>query len=112
MNMPERARVTLRTSDRNGYTMPTARHFQFQRNSDMALVSIGWGTFDEARASRHSRTTRAIPNPCHTMHDRRIALPRSLQVTERSPDQPKTARSAPMRSTRLPACSEPSPNCR
>jgi hypothetical protein len=44
------ARATLRTNDRGGYCVPTARLYPFQWNWDSAFVAMGWATFDEARA--------------------------------------------------------------
>jgi glycogen debranching enzyme len=46
----EQARATLRTNDRGGYCVPTARLYPFQWNWDSAFVAMGWGVFDEARA--------------------------------------------------------------
>jgi glycogen debranching enzyme len=47
-----RARATLRANDRDGYTVPTARLYPFQWNWDSAFVTMGFSTFDEARAWR------------------------------------------------------------
>ena len=44
------ARAILRSNDRGGYCVPTARLYPFQWNWDSAFVAMGWGTFDEARA--------------------------------------------------------------
>lgn len=44
------ARAILRTNDRGGYTVPTARLYPFQWNWDSAFVAMGFATFDETRA--------------------------------------------------------------
>ena len=44
------AKATLRTNDRGGYSVPTARLYPFQWNWDSAFVAMGWATFDQARA--------------------------------------------------------------
>ena len=49
-NLIDKARAILRTNDRGGYCVPTARLYPFQWNWDSAFVAMGWGTFDEARA--------------------------------------------------------------
>ncbi len=46
----EEARQVLRTNDRGGYTVPTARLYPFQWNWDSAFVAMGFATFDEPRA--------------------------------------------------------------
>jgi hypothetical protein len=46
----ERAKATLRTNDRGGYTVPTARLYPFQWNWDSAFVAMGWAKFDISRA--------------------------------------------------------------
>lgn len=48
----EAARDVLRTNDRGGYTVPTARLYPYQWNWDSAFVAMGWVTFDEPRAWR------------------------------------------------------------
>jgi hypothetical protein len=48
--LTERARAILRTNDRGGYAVPTARLYPFQWNWDSGFVAMGWATFDEARA--------------------------------------------------------------
>ncbi len=40
----------LRTNDRGGYTVPTARLYPFQWNWDSAFCAMGFATFDEPRA--------------------------------------------------------------
>ena len=47
-----RAREILRGNDRGGYTVPTARLYPYQWNWDSAFVSLGFATFDRARAWR------------------------------------------------------------
>lgn len=42
----------LRTNDRGGYTVPTARLYPYQWNWDSGFTALGWATFDEARAWR------------------------------------------------------------
>lgn len=82
MNMAERARVTPRTNDRNGYTVPTAPFHPFQQNSDAALVLIGWTGFDEAHASRHSEADNVgLTGPMPRNARRPNRLPRRLQIT-------------------------------
>jgi glycogen debranching enzyme len=46
----EQARAILRSNDRGGYAVPTARLYPFQWNWDSAFVAMGWACFDEARA--------------------------------------------------------------
>jgi len=46
----EQARTILRTNDRGGYAVPTARLYPFQWNWDSAFVAMGWACFDETRA--------------------------------------------------------------
>ena len=48
----EAARTVLRTNDRGGYTVPTARLYPYQWNWDSAFCAMGFATFDEARAWR------------------------------------------------------------
>ncbi len=48
--MNEQARAVLRTNDRGGYTVPTARLYPFQWNWDSAFVAMGFATFDPSRA--------------------------------------------------------------
>ncbi|MEM7257809.1 MAG: trehalase family glycosidase [Pseudomonadota bacterium] len=40
----------LRTNDRGGFTVPTARLYPFQWNWDSALTALGFATFDQQRA--------------------------------------------------------------
>jgi glycogen debranching enzyme len=46
----EQARAILRSNDRGGYAVPTARLYPFQWNWDSAFVALGWACFDEPRA--------------------------------------------------------------
>jgi neutral trehalase len=40
----------LKTNDRGGYTVPTARLYPYQWNWDSAFVALGYGAFDRVRA--------------------------------------------------------------
>jgi glycogen debranching enzyme len=46
----------MRTNDRGGYTVPTARLYPFQWNWDSAFAAMGFMTFDEPRAWRELET--------------------------------------------------------
>ena len=48
----QQAQEILRTNDRGGYTVPTARLYPYQWNWDSAFVALGFATFDRARAWR------------------------------------------------------------
>jgi len=48
----EQAIEILRTNDRGGYTIPTARLYPYQWNWDSAFVALGFMTFDRERAWR------------------------------------------------------------
>jgi len=46
------ARAILRKNDRDGFTIPAARHYPFQWNWDSAFTALGLATFDRDRAWR------------------------------------------------------------
>jgi hypothetical protein len=47
-----KARATLKTNDRGGYTVPTDRLYPFQWNWDSAFVAMGFAGYDVPRAYR------------------------------------------------------------
>ena len=55
-SLAQRARQVLRANDRGGYTIPTAGLYPFQWNWDASVCSLGWMTFDEARAWQEIET--------------------------------------------------------
>ncbi len=48
----DKAIEILKSNDRGGYTVPTARLYPYQWNWDAGFSALGWATFDEARAWR------------------------------------------------------------
>lgn len=50
--LDQRAIEILRTNDRGGFTIPTARLYPYQWNWDSAFVALGFATFDMNRAWR------------------------------------------------------------
>ncbi|MDD9810691.1 MAG: hypothetical protein OXU71_03100 [Gammaproteobacteria bacterium] len=46
------AAAILRKNDRDGFTIPAARHYPFQWNWDSAFTALGWATLDAERAWR------------------------------------------------------------
>jgi len=53
--LTELARATLRSDDRDGYTVPSPRLYPYQWMWDSGFIALGWRTFDEARAWRELR---------------------------------------------------------
>ncbi|MDD9910067.1 MAG: trehalase family glycosidase [Ahrensia sp.] len=51
-NLDQQAIDILRSNDRGGYTVPTARLYPYQWNWDSAFVALGFATFDLNRAWR------------------------------------------------------------
>ncbi len=49
-DLDEQAVAILRTNDRGGFTVPTARLYPFQWNWDSAFAALGFSTFDIDRA--------------------------------------------------------------
>lgn len=49
-DLTQHAIDVLRTNDRGGFTVPTARLYPFQWNWDSALTALGFATFDTQRA--------------------------------------------------------------
>ncbi len=52
LSLDEQAVTILRTNDRGGFTVPTARLYPYQWNWDSAFVALGFATFDLERAWR------------------------------------------------------------
>ena len=50
LNLDDQARQIMRSNDRGGYTVPTARLYPYQWNWDSALAAYGFATFDLDRA--------------------------------------------------------------